>query len=62
MNETEKIKEPEDMKLMYEETIGRTKIDTNNHLNNLYHYGLYISTIVGEIKGIDKKIINEKYL
>ena len=29
--------------------------------NNLYNYGLYISTIVGEIKGIDKKIINEKY-
>ena len=30
-------------------------------LNNLYNYGLYISTIVGEIKGIDKKLINEKY-
>ena len=29
--------------------------------NNLYNYGLYISTIVGEIKGIDKKIINERY-
>ena len=29
--------------------------------NNLYSYGLYISTIVGEIKGIDKKLINEKY-
>lgn len=29
--------------------------------NNLYNYGLYISTIVGEIKDIDKKIINEKY-
>jgi len=29
--------------------------------NNLYNYGLYISTIVGEIKGIDKKLINEKY-
>jgi len=29
--------------------------------NNLYKYGLYISTIVSEIKGIDKKIINERY-
>lgn len=29
--------------------------------NNLYHYGLYISTIVSEIKGIDKKIVNERY-
>lgn len=29
--------------------------------NNLYKYGLYISTIVGEIKGVDKKLINEKF-
>ena len=29
--------------------------------NNLYKYGLYISTIVGEIKGIDVKTINEVY-
>ena len=29
--------------------------------NNLYQYGLYISTIVSEIKGIDKKIVNERY-
>jgi len=29
--------------------------------NNLYKYGLYISTIVSEIRGIDKKIINEAY-
>ena len=29
--------------------------------NNLYKYGLYISTIVSEIKGIDKKLINERY-
>lgn len=29
--------------------------------NNLYKYGLYISTIVCEIKGIDKKIVNERY-
>ena len=29
--------------------------------NNLYKYGLYISTIVGEIKDIDKSLINERY-
>ena len=29
--------------------------------NNLYNYGLYISTIVSEIKGIDKDLVNEKY-
>ena len=29
--------------------------------NNLYKYGLYISTIVGEIKGMDVKLINESY-
>ena len=29
--------------------------------NNLYKYGLYISTIVSEIRGIDKKLINEMY-
>lgn len=29
--------------------------------NNLYKYGLYISTIVSEIKGIDKKLVNERY-
>lgn len=29
--------------------------------DNLYNYGLYISTIVSEIKGIDKKLVNERY-
>lgn len=29
--------------------------------NNLYKYGLYISTIVSEIKGVDKKLVNERY-
>ena len=29
--------------------------------NNLYKYGLYISTIASEIKGIDKQLVNEKY-
>ncbi len=28
---------------------------------NLYKYGLYISTIVGEIKGIDRKTVNEHF-
>ncbi|MDD2181242.1 MAG: hypothetical protein PHW32_02610 [Bacilli bacterium] len=28
---------------------------------NLYKYGLYISTVVGEIKGIDRKKVNENY-
>ena len=28
---------------------------------NLYRYGLYISSLVGEIKGIPKKIITKKY-
>lgn len=34
-----------------------------NNLSNetLYKYGLYISLIVGEIKGIDKKLINKLY-
>ena len=29
--------------------------------NNLYSYGLYISTIVSEIKGVNKKVVNERY-
>lgn len=29
--------------------------------NNLYKYGLYISTMVSEIKGVDKKLINQRY-
>lgn len=28
---------------------------------NLYKYGLYISSIVGDIKGIDRKVITNKY-
>ena len=34
---------------------------SSNNLNNLYNYGLYISTIVSEIKGVDKKVVNERY-
>jgi tRNA nucleotidyltransferase/poly(A) polymerase len=29
--------------------------------SNLYNYGLYITTIVGEVKKIDRKIITKKY-
>lgn len=31
------------------------------NFNNLYKYGLYITSIVGEIKGIDKQVITERY-
>jgi len=39
------------------ELINKDVLDNNN----LYKYGLYISTIVAEIKGVDIKLINEKY-
>ena len=29
--------------------------------NNIYRYGLYITTIVSEIKDVDKSIVNERY-
>jgi len=29
--------------------------------NSLYNYGLYICTIASEIKGIDKKLVTERY-
>ena len=45
----EKLKEPEDMVLMYEETIGRTKMDTNNHLNNLYYLDYAIESLPEEV-------------
>ena len=45
----EKLKEPDNMKLMYEETIGRTKIDTNNHVNNLYYLDYAIESLPEEI-------------
>lgn len=37
----------------------RTKDVLNNE--NLYHYGLYVSSIVGEINNIDRKQITAKY-
>ena len=39
------------------ELINKDLLDNNN----IYKYGLYISTIVSEIKGIDKKLVYEKY-
>lgn len=45
----DKLKEPQDLALMYEETIGRTKIDTNNHLNNLYYLDYAIESLPEEV-------------
>lgn len=45
----EKLKEPENMQLMYEDTIGRTRIDTNNHLNNLYYLDYAIESLPEEV-------------
>lgn len=45
----EKLKEPENMQLMYEDTIGRTRIDTNNHLNNLYYLDYAIESLPEDV-------------
>lgn len=45
----ERIKEAENTKLTYEEVIGRTKIDTNNHLNNVYYLDLAIESLPEEV-------------
>jgi len=45
----EKLKEPENMELMFEETIGRAKIDTNNHLNNVYYLDYAIESLPEEV-------------
>lgn len=45
----EKLKEPENMELMYEDTIGRTRIDTNNHLNNLYYLDYAIESLPEDV-------------
>ena len=45
----DKLKEPEGLELAYEETIGRTKIDTNNHLNNLYYLDYAIESLPEEV-------------
>ena len=46
---TEKLKEPEEMNLMYEDRVGRTRIDTNNHLNNLYYLDYAIESLPEEV-------------
>lgn len=46
------------------DTINKIKELINKDIldsNNLYYYGLYISQLVGEIKGLPKKIITKKY-
>ena len=45
----EKISEPKELELTYEETIGRTKLDTNNHLNNLYYLDLAVESLPEDI-------------
>ena len=45
----EKLKEPENSILTYEETVGRTKIDTNNHLNNVYYLNFAIESLPEEV-------------
>jgi len=43
------------------ESINKLLNEDILNYNNLYHYGLYISTIVSEIRGIDKQLVNERY-
>ena len=45
----EKLKEPENAVLTYEEQIGRTKIDTNNHLNNAYYLDFAVESLPEEV-------------
>lgn len=41
----EKLQEPENSSFVYETIVGRTKIDTNNHLNNVYYLDLAIESL-----------------
>lgn len=45
----EKMYEPKNLILTYETTIGRTKIDTNNHLNNVYYLDFAIESLPEEV-------------
>ena len=45
----EKLQEPQNAKKVYEEEVGRTKIDTNNHLNNVYYLDLAIESLPEEV-------------
>ncbi len=45
----EKIKEPQNLTFAYEETVGRAKIDTNNHLNNLYYLDFAVESLPEEV-------------
>ena len=50
----EKLQEPKASKLTYEETVCRTKIDTNNHLNNVYYLDLAIESLPEEVYETEK--------
>ncbi len=45
----EKLIEPENLNLTYETTIGRTRIDTNNHLNNVYYLDLAVESLPEQV-------------
>ena len=45
----EKLSEPKDSEFTYEETVCRTKIDTNNHLNNVYYLDLAVESLPEEV-------------
>lgn len=45
----EKLKEPGNSKLSFEIEIGRTRIDTNNHLNNVYYLDYAIESLPEEV-------------
>lgn len=45
----EKLKEPEYLELTYKDTIERSKIDTNNHLNNLYYLDYAMESLPEDI-------------
>ena len=45
----EKLKEPESSILTFQDKIGRTKIDTNNHLNNVYYLDYAIESLPEDV-------------
>ena len=45
----EKLQEPQNAQKTYEEIVSRTKIDTNNHLNNIYYLDLAIESLPEEV-------------
>ena len=45
----EKLPEPQNAQKTYEEIVSRTKIDTNNHLNNVYYLDLAIESLPEDV-------------